>query len=91
MRIHPHAVKQCADRDFPVEAVLRVIRKKMGAAAPTSAAVLIGWTADRWSAGLSNGDEVWAIIRDGEVKTVMLRRGTQPKTRTALRVEEVYA
>ena len=91
MRIHAHAIKQCADRDFPVDAVLRVIAKKMGNDKPNSAAVLIGWTADRWSSGLSNGDEVWAVIRDGEVKTVMLRRGTQPKTRGALRVDAVYA
>jgi hypothetical protein len=39
---------------------------------------------------LSNGDEVWAIIRDGVVVTTMLRRSTQPKTCASLRVEHVH-
>jgi hypothetical protein len=37
----------------------------------------------------SNGNEVWSIIRDKRVVTLMLRRDDQPKTRTALRVERV--
>lgn len=37
----------------------------------------------------SNGDEVWAILRRGEIKTVMLRRSTQPPTAAALRVDKV--
>ena len=37
----------------------------------------------------SNGNEVWSIIRDQRVVTLMLRRSEQPKTREALRVESV--
>lgn len=40
--------------------------------------------------GTSNGEEVWAIIRGGSVVTVMNRRGTQPKTPQALRVDKVF-
>lgn len=43
---------------------------------------------DAWS-DESNGDEVWAIIRRGELKTVMLRRSSQPPTAWALRVDKV--
>lgn len=37
----------------------------------------------------SNGDEVWAICRGGFVKTVMLRRSTQPRTAAAFGVDRV--
>ena len=37
----------------------------------------------------SNGDEVWAIIRGGTVKTIMLRRSTQPRTPAAFGVDRV--
>lgn len=37
----------------------------------------------------SNGENVVAIVRNGVVKTVMLRRDNQPRTRTALRVDKV--
>lgn len=37
----------------------------------------------------SNGDEVWAICREGLVKTVMLRRSTQPRTPAAFGVQRV--
>ncbi len=39
----------------------------------------------------SNGDEVWAICRNGEVFTIMLRRSNQPATPEALRVRKVTA
>lgn len=39
----------------------------------------------------SNGNEVWAIVRGGQVKTVMLRRSDQPATPTALRVNKVIS
>jgi hypothetical protein len=51
--------------------------------------VLKGQRNEPWS-DLSNGDEVWAIIRDGVVVTTMLRRSTQPKTCASLRVEHVH-
>lgn len=37
----------------------------------------------------SNGNEVWTIIRNHRVITLMLRRDDQPKTITALRVKRV--
>lgn len=39
----------------------------------------------------SNGDEVWAIIRDGRVVTLMLRRSTQPRTPQSMSVVRVVA
>lgn len=38
----------------------------------------------------SNGDQVWMIVRDGRVVTMMLRRSNQPATPEALRVDRVY-
>lgn len=37
----------------------------------------------------SNGNEVWTVIRDHRVITVMLRRDDQPKTTAALRVNRL--
>lgn len=37
----------------------------------------------------SNGQNVVAIVRNGVLKTVMLRRDNQPRTRVALRVDLV--
>ena len=37
----------------------------------------------------SNGDEVWAIIRDQIIITVLFRRSTQPSNNVTLRVDEV--
>jgi hypothetical protein len=37
----------------------------------------------------SNGNEVWAVCRDGRVVTVMFRRSTQPATPGAFGVREV--
>lgn len=37
----------------------------------------------------SNGDELWAVCRNGDVKTVMFRRSTQPRTREAFGVDRV--
>lgn len=49
---------------------------------------LAGQRNDAWGEE-SNGDEVWAILRRGELKTVMLRRSSQPPTPSALRVDKV--
>jgi hypothetical protein len=38
----------------------------------------------------SNGDTVWAVIRSGQVVTVMLRRREQPTHPGALQVNQVY-
>ena len=37
----------------------------------------------------SNGNQVWAVVREGKVRTVMLRRQTQPATAQAMRVDRV--
>lgn len=39
--------------------------------------------------GPSNGDQVWAIVRDQRLATIMLRRASQPATPDALRVDIV--
>jgi hypothetical protein len=39
--------------------------------------------------GVSNGNQVWAMCVDGKVKTIMLRRSSQPATAKALRVDVV--
>lgn len=41
-----------------------------------------------WS-DVSNGSDVWAIVRGGHVVTVMLRRRTQPTDKRAFNVERV--
>ena len=38
----------------------------------------------------SNGDEVWCILRDGKVATVMLRRSNQPRHARAFDVDHVH-
>lgn len=38
----------------------------------------------------SNGNTIVAVIRDGVVKTIMLRRKSQPFTREALRVDKCW-
>lgn len=38
----------------------------------------------------SNGDEAWAICRNGYVRTVMLRRSTQPRSPEAFGVSLVF-
>jgi hypothetical protein len=38
----------------------------------------------------SNGEDVWAVVRNGRLATLMLRRKEQPATPDALRVDAVY-
>lgn len=45
-----------------------------------------GYAGDR---ATSHGDQVWAILGDGVVITVMYRRSSQPKTPAAFDVDEV--
>ena len=42
-----------------------------------------------WS-DISNGNEVWAIIQDGSLVTMMFRRSTQPKSVQSLRVKKIW-
>ncbi len=44
----------------------------------------------RDGAHASNGDELWAIVRDGRPVTIMRRRREQPATPEALRVDAVH-
>jgi len=37
----------------------------------------------------SNGDEIWSIIRNKNIITVMFRRSTQPATPESLRVDKI--
>jgi hypothetical protein len=39
----------------------------------------------------SNGNEIWAIIRNSKVITVMFRRSNQPKDRYSFSVDKVFA
>ena len=41
-----------------------------------------------WS-DTSNGSDVWAIVRDGRVRTVMLRRASQPHHPAAFQCDRV--
>jgi hypothetical protein len=43
---------------------------------------------ESWS-DRSNGSQVWAIVRNRHLVTVMLRRATQPSTPAALKVTKV--
>jgi hypothetical protein len=72
-RILDAAVALANDADDDVAAVLHRLPQQVG----------VPWS-DR-----SNGDLVVAIIRGGQVRTLMFRRGTQPLTPEALRVDRV--
>ena len=84
-----HATRQCESRAIPVDAVAAVIDRKVAGRTYESVAVMVGRTHDRGALVGSNGECVWAVVRDGVVATVMLRRGNQPSTRGALRVDAV--
>ena len=44
---------------------------------------------DVWAREQSNGNEVWAVIRDGYCTTVMLRRSDQKRDAWAFNVQRV--
>lgn len=48
-----------------------------------------GQPADHYARTESNGEWQWAIVRQGRVVTSMRRRGDQPSTPAALRVDRV--
>lgn len=92
MDVTPHAQRQAEQRDIPLGVVLQVIRAKLGTQVTGSAAVLVGRLREARGALIgSNGDEVWAVLRDGALVTIMLRRSDQPATPQALRVQHVAA
>jgi argininosuccinate lyase len=63
--------------------------EKVADSSTNDIAILIYQFARQQVSDLSNGEEVWAIIRNHDVKTIMLRRGSQPKTAWSLRVDKV--
>lgn len=70
----------------------RVVQECRRLTRANSVAVLVA-RLDEHRGGLigSNGNMVWAIVRDGVVTTVMLRRDDQPATKVALHVDYVAA
>jgi len=86
-----HARRQCAARELPVEAIEVIVTSKLAESnlRAESVAVFVGRVRGHDSIVASNGECVWAIVRGGVIATVMCRRGTQPATRGALRVDAV--
>jgi len=96
MKVHEHAENAAASRNIPIKDVVdavndRFIEQNLMLDATTDAAVLVGFAENAGWKGFSNGNVVWAVIRNGELKTVMFRREDQPSTPVALRVRTVIA
>jgi len=88
--VSEHAKRAAEARGIPYGEVASIVAERVPAGnAVKSWAVFCGW-AQGW-AGASNGDEVWAIVRAGVIRTVMYRRRSQPKTPAALDVERVIS
>lgn len=89
----PHAVMQCRRRAFDLDAVARQVAAKVADVHGEGRAVAayVGRIDGGPRGGLvgSNGDTVWAIVREGRIVTVMLRRSTQPATPDAFGVDVV--
>lgn len=93
-QMSPHAARQAEVRRITPREIAEIVEERMAAfddavAKTESFAILCGYTEDRGSLVGSNGDEVWAVLREATITTVMLRRGNQPKTPAALRVNKV--
>lgn len=69
------------------------IADKLAGSVRTSAAIRLAKLSNQvgqaWGEK-SNGNQVWAIMRQGRCVTFMLRRETQPSTPEAMGVERVY-
>jgi hypothetical protein len=86
-----HAERQAAARSVDVREVAAIVAERVTDPGRASWAVVVGhMPAGGWQGG-SNGDVVWAIVRDGAIRTVMFRRADQPATPAALRVDKVIA
>lgn len=87
-----HAKLQAETRNIPIQDVYDAALERLTAervdAKSTSVAVRVGETTEGWKGG-SNGNIVWAIVREGVLHTVMFRRIDQPSTSQALRVMRV--
>jgi len=88
------AYERIADAGLSARKVLEV-SSAIAAKCPASRSVAVKLTTLPESHGEywveSNGNQVWAIIRDRRVVTLMLRRDNQPETSDALRVDFVTA
>jgi hypothetical protein len=95
MPVTNHAVARSLDRFGPKVADTLLAKAAIAAATcpDRSAALLLArlpkMKGIAWG-DASNGDDVWAIVRDGHVVTLMLRRSTQPATPSALHVAAVH-
>ena len=93
IRTH-HAIGRLAERLTSEEAAMVTDRLAAVEAArhrrnvAVRVARLTSVRGDAWSDG-SNGSDVWAIVRDGSVVTVMLRRKQQPTNPAAFNVDRV--
>lgn len=89
MNTSAHAIEQAEKRGVPVY----IIEARVEAEAHRisgDTAILVGCLpAPKNAADGSNGDQVWAIVRDGYIVTVMFRRSNQPATPERLRVDTV--
>jgi hypothetical protein len=89
MNVHRHAEKALIALGYPglpVPASVIIDRlKKMEAPIIKHVALVIG----HYNPAGTNGDTVVAILREGNVITVMLRWSHQPWTLSALRVEAI--
>lgn len=94
MRVTRHAIEQAVDRftsiGLDIETVGKALVAKVGSKVYESAAVLLMELSEKkFCPDGSNGDEVWAVIRDDAVITFMLRRHEQRDTLSHLNVAEV--
>lgn len=97
MGVTGHALQRVSERcreagvdPVPVvaKAITQARRTRDGESVAVRCAVLPSQVGKAWS-DRSNGDVVWAIVRDGRIITAMLRRSTQPATSQALRVDRI--
>jgi hypothetical protein len=88
-----HVWERLAERLQPWErggAVLRTSGYLKAHPAGSHAVRILKLDSRRGTWAGSNGDEVWAILRDGAVATVMLRRSSQPRSAQAFSVDKVH-
>lgn len=90
----PHALGRMAERLSPADrqrvsdALARVESRRYRSSVAVRVARLSAPVGTPWGAE-SNGSDVWAVVRDGAIVTVMLRRKQQPTNPAAFGVERV--
>lgn len=88
----PHAQHQAETRLINPLEILSIVEERLAkyddeTVKNKSFAVLCGFTEQRGSLIGSNGDEIYGIVRDATITTIMLRRSNQVRTAGALRVD----